>query len=157
MSNKTSTKRSQAITIFTNNVPSKEKLGDTKFRATVIGKIMKKSDVSHASAASLYNHAKKAAQTAGTVAAFGRIAVEGTETDVIAKAKLEDAEQEEVFELLAWAVVNKKTREIVDTFKSRRDAQAAKGDDETVAKTADVQAAAEAKAAEQVEQDAPEA
>lgn len=130
-------KRSQAIAIFNAQLSVKSELGDTKFRASVIAKVMADTGSSHSSAAAMYNHAKKTAQAAGIVSEFGRkLTPAEEEAEVIKQADLEDANTpEEEFPMLDWAVVDKETRAIVDTFKSRRTAQSAKEDTETVMKT----------------------
>lgn len=65
-------KRQQAIAIFNSALPQREALGSTAFRKQVLAEIEAKTGASRASAASMYNTAKKMAVEAGDTVDFAR-------------------------------------------------------------------------------------
>ena len=89
----------------------------------------------NASAASMFNVIQKENIAAGTVDATqvgrGAQAVAKAEAEAVAEAAKTGPDLS-----LPWAVVNKKTREVVETYPSRGKASGAKGKKETVVKTA---------------------
>lgn len=116
-------------------VPNNELRGPTLAFTVGIG-------ATPASAASMFNVVQKENIAAGTVdvtkvgrgaQAAAKAAAEAAKAD--AKAAAEAAKAGPDLSL-PWAVVNKKSREVVNTFPSRSKATKAKGKKETVVKTA---------------------
>lgn len=109
---------------------------------TVPNKVLRRAFINHQmttlgssdpASASLFNVIQKENIAAGTVSA--------TAVGRGAQAAAKEASEEEAAGpdmSLAWAVINKESREVVETYPSRRAAAAAKTADETVKKTADL-------------------
>lgn len=115
----TNSKRAVAVAIFNTNLRSLDKVGAKAFRQTVLARIEADTESSRASAAAMYNYAKKQAVSAGKVAEFGRAAVAKAAPVVV------------VVDNNPWAVVDADGA-VVATYESRAKARAAKGEGQRV-------------------------
>lgn len=120
MSNsQTVSKRSIAIATFNTALGERTKVGDRAFRQNVLVGIEAKTGVNRATAAAMYNFAKKAAVANGLTADFGRSAKEAAAPAVVIPEG-------------RWQIVDKATGAVVGAAESRRKAQAAKQDGQVV-------------------------
>jgi hypothetical protein len=120
MSNsQTVSKRSIAVATFNTALADRATVGDRAFRQTVLVGIESKTGVNRATAAAMYNFAKKAAVKNGLTTDFGRSAKTAAPVEVVVPAG-------------RWQIIDKATGAVVGAAESRRKAQAAKQDGQVV-------------------------